>query len=80
MASERRLTAIAQALDEEYLKVDVQFGGVDQVRRALCAPHSVPTLVCCRLQRKIFMFARDHMPKLGYVKRGCALRLSAPPP
>lgn len=44
------LYPILQALDEEYLKVDVQFGGVDQ--------------------RKIFMFARDHMPKLGYVKRG----------
>jgi tyrosyl-tRNA synthetase len=36
-------------LDEEYLKVDAQFGGVDQ--------------------RKIFMFARDHLPKLGYKER-----------
>lgn len=39
-----------QALDEEYLGVDVQFGGVDQ--------------------RKIFMFAREFMPKIGYKKRG----------
>lgn len=38
-----------QALDEEYLKVDVQFGGIDQ--------------------RKIFMHARELMPKLGYKKR-----------
>ena len=38
-----------QALDEEYLGVDAQFGGVDQ--------------------RKIFMFARENLPKLGYKKR-----------
>ena len=37
---------IMQALDEQYLDVDVQFGGVDQ--------------------RKIFMFARENLPKLGY--------------
>jgi len=43
------LYPILQAIDEEYLKVDLQFGGVDQ--------------------RKIFMFSRDHMPKLGYKKR-----------
>ncbi|MBW3020274.1 tyrosine--tRNA ligase [Candidatus Woesearchaeota archaeon] len=40
---------ILQALDEEYLKVDAQFGGVDQ--------------------RKIFMFAREFLPKIGYEKR-----------
>ncbi len=38
-----------QALDEEYLNVDAQFGGVDQ--------------------RKIFMFASDYLPKIGYKKR-----------
>lgn len=38
-----------QALDEEYLKCDAQFGGVDQ--------------------RKIFMFAEDNLPRLGYQKR-----------
>lgn len=38
-----------QALDEEYLKVDAQFGGVDQ--------------------RKIFMYAREYLPKIGYSKR-----------
>ncbi len=40
---------IMQALDEEYLKVDIQFGGVDQ--------------------RKIFVFAREFLPKLGYKAR-----------
>jgi tyrosyl-tRNA synthetase len=40
---------IMQALDEEYLGVDVQCGGVDQ--------------------RKIFMFAREYLPKIGYNPR-----------
>lgn len=38
-----------QALDEEYLDVDAQFGGVDQ--------------------RKIFTFASEYLPKIGYKKR-----------
>jgi tyrosyl-tRNA synthetase len=40
---------LMQALDEEYLGVDIQLGGVDQ--------------------RKIFMLARERMPKLGYKPR-----------
>ncbi len=40
---------LMQALDEEYLGVDVQYGGVDQ--------------------RKILVFAREFMPKLGYKPR-----------
>jgi tyrosyl-tRNA synthetase len=43
------LYPILQALDEEYLQADIQFGGVDQ--------------------RKIFMFAREFLPKIGYQKR-----------
>lgn len=43
------LYPILQALDEEYLDVDAQFGGIDQ--------------------RKIFMFAREYLPKLDYKKR-----------
>ncbi len=43
------LYPILQALDEEYLEVDAQFGGVDQ--------------------RKIFMFAREFLPKINYKKR-----------
>ncbi len=43
------LYPILQALDEQYLDVDAQFGGVDQ--------------------RKIFMFAREFLPQIGYEKR-----------
>ncbi len=43
------LYPILQALDEEYLGVDAQLGGVDQ--------------------RKIFMFARESLPRLNYKKR-----------
>ncbi|MGE0792975.1 MAG: tyrosine--tRNA ligase [Candidatus Woesearchaeota archaeon] len=43
------LYPLLQALDEEYLKVDAQFGGVDQ--------------------RKIFMLAREFLPKINYQKR-----------
>lgn len=40
---------IMQALDEEYLKVDMQFAGLDQ--------------------RKIMVFARENLPKIGYRSR-----------
>ncbi|MGA2130407.1 MAG: tyrosine--tRNA ligase [Candidatus Pacearchaeota archaeon] len=40
---------IMQALDEQYLGVDIQYGGADQ--------------------RKIFMFAREYLPKIGYNRR-----------
>lgn len=40
---------LMQALDEEYLKVDIQYGGVDQ--------------------RKILMFARENLQKIGYRPR-----------
>lgn len=40
---------LVQVLDEEYLKVDMQFGGMDQ--------------------RKIFVLAREALPKLGYKPR-----------
>jgi tyrosyl-tRNA synthetase len=43
------LYPVLQAIDEEHLGVDAQFGGVDQ--------------------RKIFMFAREFLPKVGYQKR-----------
>jgi tyrosyl-tRNA synthetase len=43
------LYPIMQALDEEYLDVDIQYGGLDQ--------------------RKILMFAREFLPKLGYNQR-----------
>ncbi len=40
---------IMQALDEEYLKIDCQYGGIDQ--------------------RKLLMFARENLPRLGYKAR-----------
>ncbi|MBS3135090.1 tyrosine--tRNA ligase [Candidatus Woesearchaeota archaeon] len=40
---------LMQALDEEYLKVDVQFAGLDQ--------------------RKIMVYARENLPKIGYKQR-----------
>lgn len=40
---------LMQALDEEYLKVDAQFGGMDQ--------------------RKIMVYAREYLPKIGYKSR-----------
>ena|SRR3989344_2628043 len=40
---------LMQALDEEYLKVDIQFAGVDQ--------------------RKIMVYARENLPKIGYKQR-----------
>ncbi len=43
------LYPVLQSLDEVYLNVDAQFGGIDQ--------------------RKIFMFASEYLPKIGYKKR-----------
>src|SRR3989338_8725848 len=40
---------ILQALDEQYMDMDVQYGGIDQ--------------------RKILVFARENLPKLGYKAR-----------
>jgi tyrosyl-tRNA synthetase len=40
---------LMQALDEEYLKVDAQFAGMDQ--------------------RKIMVYAREYLPKIGYKSR-----------
>ena len=40
---------VMQALDEEYLKVDIQFAGLDQ--------------------RKIMVYARENLPKIGYKQR-----------
>lgn len=40
---------VMQALDEEYLNVDIQFAGLDQ--------------------RKIMVFARDNLPRIGYKAR-----------
>ncbi|UZP35124.1 hypothetical protein NXS19_002940 [Fusarium pseudograminearum] len=49
---------IMQALDEEYLKVDAELGGVDQ--------------------RKIFTFALENLPKIGYKKRAHLMNVLVP--
>jgi tyrosyl-tRNA synthetase len=49
---------LMQALDEEYLGVDAQFGGVDQ--------------------RKIFTFAMENLPKIGYKVRGHLMNTMVP--
>lgn len=43
------LYPLLQSLDEEYLGVDMQYGGIDQ--------------------RKIFVFSRENLPKIGYKPR-----------
>ncbi|KAL4244777.1 Tyrosine--tRNA ligase [Abortiporus biennis] len=47
-----------QALDEQYLGCDFQFGGVDQ--------------------RKIFTFAEQYLPRLGYAKRAHLMNAMVP--
>ncbi|KAH6964543.1 tRNA synthetases class I-domain-containing protein [Fusarium avenaceum] len=49
---------IMQALDEQYLDVDAQLGGIDQ--------------------RKIFTFALENLPKLGYKKRAHLMNAMVP--
>ncbi|KAH9909345.1 tyrosine tRNA ligase [Xylariomycetidae sp. FL2044] len=49
---------LMQALDEEYLDVDVQLGGVDQ--------------------RKIFTFALENLPKIGYKVRAHLMNQMVP--
>ncbi len=47
-----------QALDEEYLDVDAQFGGIDQ--------------------RKIFAYALENLPKIGYKVRAHLMNAMVP--
>ncbi len=49
---------LMQALDEEFLDVDAQFGGVDQ--------------------RKIFTFAMENLPKIGYRVRAHLMNIMVP--
>ena len=58
-----------QALDEQYLDVDFQFGGVDQVSQAKRVRVSSHLTSFPLPQRKIFVFAEEYLPKLGYGKR-----------
>lgn len=64
-----------QALDEEYLGVDFQFGGVDQVSIRFCS-FQAGTLIT--LKRKIFTFAELYLPRLGYKKRAHLMNTMVP--
>jgi tyrosyl-tRNA synthetase len=69
-----------QALDEQYLDVDFQFGGVDQVRGIYLAPNW--SLIFddddVYIQRKIFTFAELYLPRLGYAKRAHLMNAMVP--
>ncbi|KAK4054911.1 hypothetical protein OIV83_000835 [Microbotryomycetes sp. JL201] len=75
------LYPLLQALDEEYLKVDFQFGGVDQVgTRGLQASGAQAQMIqpVHFVQRKIFTFAEANLPKLGYTKRAHLMNKMVP--
>ncbi|KAH9959336.1 tyrosine tRNA ligase [Russula dissimulans] len=71
-----------QALDEQYLDVDFQFGGVDQVRESRCQ-YFIFSLTLDDdddgyTQRKIFTFAELYLPRLGYAKRAHLMNAMVP--
>lgn len=74
------LYPLLQALDEEYLGVDFQFGGVDQVSLSPCwcllSERALISLVT--LQRKIFTYAEAYLPKIGYKKRSHLMNQMVP--
>lgn len=65
-----------QALDEQYLGVDFQFGGVDQVSRYSIITHLLSYDLLA--QRKIFTFAELYLPRLGYAKRAHLMNAMVP--
>ncbi|KAJ3770204.1 tyrosine tRNA ligase [Lentinula raphanica] len=68
-----------QALDEQYLDVDFQFGGVDQVSLLLLPPiQHIPDRYVYVVQRKIFTFAELYLPRLGYRKRSHLMNAMVP--
>ena len=64
-----------QALDEQYLDVDFQFGGIDQVRIHWNRNFGYHSYL---LQRKIFTFAELYLPRLGYKKRAHLMNAMVP--
>lgn len=64
-----------QALDEQYLDVDFQFGGIDQVRTHWNRTFGYHSYF---LQRKIFTFAELYLPRLGYKKRAHLMNAMVP--
>ena len=67
-----------QALDEQYLDVDFQFGGVDQVRGHLPNLSLIFDDDDVYIQRKIFTFAELYLPRLGYAKRAHLMNAMVP--
>jgi len=63
-----------QALDEQYLGCDFQFGGVDQV----LSQFRNSLHFSSRSQRKIFIFAEEFLPRLGYAKRAHLMNVMVP--
>ena len=67
-----------QALDEQYLGVDFQFGGADQVMRFTQIFQTFTDKRYQSSQRKIFTFAEQYLPKLGYKKRAHLMNAMVP--
>lgn len=71
-----------QALDEQYLDVDFQFGGVDQVSQGVFSPlnfcREIYFLLINKNQRKIFTFAELYLPRIGYAKRAHMMNAMVP--
>jgi tyrosyl-tRNA synthetase len=66
-----------QALDEQYLDVDFQFGGIDQV--SCFVQHCLEILFLILInQRKIFTFAELYLPRIGYAKRAHLMNAMVP--
>jgi len=63
-----------QALDEQYLGCDFQFGGVDQV----FSQFTSSLHFSLSSQRKIFIFAEEFLPRLGYAKRAHLMNAMVP--
>lgn len=65
------LTPLVQELGEEYLGVDVELGGTDQVRVSFTVQCARPVFVLIYrgAQRGIFNLGEQFLPELGYEKR-----------
>lgn len=63
------LTSGLQSLAEEYLDIDMQFGGTDQVGHPVRFVGGYQMLSLNHLQHGIFHMAETFLPQLGYRKR-----------
>jgi tyrosyl-tRNA synthetase len=69
-----------QTLDEQYLDVDFQFGGVDQVHKCTSA-YYLPLAHCIIAyyqEGKIFTFAELYLLHLGYRRRAHLMKEMVP--